>query len=32
MGARGVITEVPKGVRDLDAALGLNMFPKMVRS
>jgi len=32
MGARDMITEVPKGVRDLDAALGLNMFPKMVRS
>jgi transposase len=32
MGERGMITEVPKGVRDLDAALGLNMFPKMVRS
>jgi len=32
MRGRGMITEVPKKVRDLDEALGLNMFPKMIRS
>jgi len=32
MGGRGMIAEVPKNVRDLDTALGLNMFPKMMRS
>jgi len=29
---RGMITEVPKKVRDLDDALGLNMFPRNIRS
>ncbi|MCW3133044.1 MAG: hypothetical protein N2V78_01770 [Methanophagales archaeon] len=29
---RGMITEVPKKVREWDDALGLNMFPKMIRS
>jgi Transposase len=28
----GMITEVPKKVMDLDEALGLNMFPKKIRS
>jgi Transposase len=32
MRGRGMITEVPKKVRDLDEALGLYMFPKMIRS
>jgi transposase len=32
MRGRRMITEVPKKVRDLDEALGLNMFPKMIRS
>jgi transposase len=32
MRGRGMITEVPKKVMDLDEALGLNMFPKKVRS
>ena len=32
MGGRGMITEVPKKVMDLDEALGLYMFPKMIRS
>jgi len=32
MSGRGMITEVPKKVRDLDDALGLNMFPKNIRS
>ena len=32
MRGRGMITEVPKKVRDLDGALGLYMFPKMIRS
>ena len=32
MGRRGMITEIPKKVRDLDEALGLYMFPKMIRS
>jgi transposase len=32
MDGRGMITEVPKKVMDLDEALGLNMFPKKIRS
>ncbi len=32
MRGRGMITEVPKKMRDLDEALGLYMFPKMIRS
>jgi len=32
MRGRGMITEVPKKVRDLDEALGIYMFPKKVRS
>ena len=32
IGGRGMITEVPKKVMDLDDALGLYMFPKMIRS
>ncbi len=32
MRGRDTITEVPKKVRDLDEALGLYMFPKMIRS
>jgi transposase len=32
MRGRGMITEVPKKVWDLDEALGLYMFPKMIRS
>ncbi|NMX22099.1 hypothetical protein C5S30_06665 [ANME-1 cluster archaeon GoMg4] len=32
MSGRGMITEVSKKVRDLDDALGLYMFPKMIRS
>jgi len=32
MGGRGMIAEVPKKVMDLDETLGLNMFPKMIRS
>ena len=32
MDGRGMITEVPKKVMDLDEALGLYMFPKMIRS
>jgi len=32
MGGRGMITEVPKKVMDLDVALELNMFPKNIRS
>ena len=32
MRGRGMITEVPKKVRDLDEALGLYMFPKKIRS
>jgi len=32
MGGRGMITEVPKKVMDLDEALGLSMFPKIIRS
>jgi transposase len=32
MGGRGMITEIPKKVEDLDEALGLYMFPKMIRS
>ena len=32
MGGRGMITEVPKKVMDLDEALGLYMFPKTIRS
>jgi hypothetical protein len=32
MGGRGMIAEVPKKVMDLDVALGLNMFPKKIRS
>jgi len=32
MGGRGMITEIPKKVEDLDEALGLYMFPKIIRS
>ena len=32
IGGCGMITEVPKKVMDMDAALGLYMFPKMIRS
>ncbi len=32
MSGRGMITEVPKKVMDLDEALGLHMFPKTIRS
>ncbi|RZN42145.1 MAG: hypothetical protein EFT35_02035 [Methanophagales archaeon ANME-1-THS] len=32
MGGRGMISEVPKKVMDLDEALGLYMFPKSIRS
>ena len=32
MGGRGMITEVPKKVMDLDEVLGLHMFPKTIRS
>jgi len=32
VGGHGMITEVPKKVMDLDEALGLYMFPKMIRS
>jgi len=32
MHERGMITEVPKKVMDLDEALGLYTFPKKVRS
>jgi hypothetical protein len=32
MGDRGMITEVPKKVRDLEERLGLDIFPKVVRS
>nr|CBH38139.1 hypothetical protein BSM_16160 [uncultured archaeon] len=32
MGGRGMITEVPKKVMEFDEALGLNMFPKTIRS
>ena len=32
MGGRGMITEVPKKVMDLDVALELNMFSKNIRS
>jgi len=32
MVGRGMISEVPKKVMDLDEALGLYMFPKMIRS
>ena len=32
MRERAMITEVPKKMRDLDEALGLYMFPKMIRS
>ena len=32
LGDRGVVTEVPKKVRDLEERLGLDIFPKVVRS
>ncbi len=32
LGDRGMITEVPKKVRDLDERLGLDIFPKVVWS
>lgn len=32
LGDRGMITEVPRRVRDLDEILGLDIFPKVVRS
>ncbi|RZN44227.1 MAG: hypothetical protein EFT35_00230 [Methanophagales archaeon ANME-1-THS] len=32
MDGRGMITEVPKQVMDFDEALGLSMFPKIIRS
>ncbi len=32
MAGRGMISEVPKKVMDLDVALGLDMFPKKIRS
>ena len=32
LGDRGMVTEVPKKVRDLDERLGLDIFPKVVRS
>ena len=31
-GARGVVTEAPKNVRDPDEGLGLDIFPEVVRS
>lgn len=31
-GQGGGVTEIPKKVRDLDEILGLNIFPKMIRS
>jgi len=32
LGDRGMVTEVPKKVRDLDERLGLDIFPNVVRS
>ena len=32
LGDRGMVTEVPKKVRNLDERLGLDIFPKVVRS
>ncbi len=32
LGDRSMVTEVPKKVRDLEGRLGLNIFPKVVRS
>lgn len=32
LGGNNLITEVPKKVKDLDLALGLNIFPTMIRS
>ncbi|HHF58608.1 MAG TPA: hypothetical protein ENL44_00190 [Thermoplasmatales archaeon] len=32
LGDRGMVTEVPKKVRDLEERLGLDIFPKVVRS
>ena len=32
LGDRGMVTEVPKKVRDLDERIGLDIFPKVVRS
>jgi len=32
LGDRGMVTEVPRKVRDLDERLGLDIFPKVVRS
>ena len=32
LGDRGMVNEVPKKVRDLDERLGLDIFPKVVRS
>ena len=29
---RGMVTEVPKKVRDLEERLGLDIFPKVIRS
>jgi len=32
LGDRGMVTEVPKKVRDLEERLGLDIFPKVIRS
>jgi hypothetical protein len=32
LGDRSMVTEVPRKVKDLEKVLGLNIFPKVVRS